>query len=62
MEFKITLKNARQIAGLTQEEVAKEIGVEKNTICRWEKTGKIRMDQFDKLIKLYQVPSELIKR
>lgn len=62
MEMKFTLKTARQYAGYTQKEVAEKIGVTNDTVCRWEKSGNIRLDQFEKLLELYQVPMEMIKR
>lgn len=30
------LKNARLVAGLTQEELAEKVGVEPSTVCLWE--------------------------
>ena len=41
-DFKITLAAARVNAGMTQEEVAKEMHVSKNTIVNWE-NGKVEM-------------------
>ena len=41
MEEKITLKAARVNAGLTQEEVAKIMGVRRETISTWEDNNKI---------------------
>lgn len=43
-DFKITLAAARVNAGMTQEEVAKEMHVSKNTIVNWE-NGKVEMKQ-----------------
>ena len=39
--MKMTLKAARINAGLTQEQLAKKVGVAKKTVSTWE-TGKVR--------------------
>ena len=55
MDEKITLKAARVNAGLTQEEVAKEMKVSLPTIAKWEnESGEVRMKQALKLCKLYK--------
>lgn len=55
MDEKITLKAARVNAGLTQEEVAKEMKVSLPTISKWEnESGEVRMKQALKLCKLYK--------
>lgn len=36
-KFQITLKAARVNAGLTQEELAKTLGISVNTLIQWEK-------------------------
>ena len=36
MKKKMTLKQLRKVASLTQEEAAKELGVSHDTILRWE--------------------------
>ena len=38
--FVCNLKKYRQLAGMTQEELALELGVTPITVCRWE-TGKV---------------------
>lgn len=55
--MKINLKAARVNAGLTQEEVAKLVHKNKQTIVNWE-NGKTAIDvaNFKQLCKLYQVP------
>lgn len=60
-EYKISLEAARINAGYNQSQVAQAIGVDRNTICRWEK-GKTqpKADQFQKLVKLYDVPINMI--
>lgn len=45
------LKKARQEAGLTQQQVADEIGISKRTYCRWE-AGEINLENAKNLIKL----------
>jgi len=55
LDEKITLKAARVNAGLTQEEVAKEMKVSLPTIAKWEnESGEVRMKQALKLCKLYK--------
>jgi len=55
LDKKITLKAARVNAGLTQEEVAKEMKVSLPTITKWEnESGEVRMKQALKLCKLYK--------
>lgn len=55
MDEKITLKAARVNAGLTQEEVAKEMKVSLPTIAKWEnESGEVRMKQALKLCKIYK--------
>lgn len=39
---KVTLAGARISAGYTQEELAKKLGVTRNTVNKWE-SGKIRL-------------------
>lgn len=54
--LKITLKAARVNAGLTQKEVANEIGVSNKTLCGWE-NGRVipRVCYIDILCSLYGV-------
>lgn len=55
--MKITLRAARVNANIKQEEAARAIGVDKATIINWEK-GRTspRLDQMDKLCRLYNAP------
>jgi DNA-binding XRE family transcriptional regulator len=55
----ITLKAARVNAGLTQEEIASKIHVNKATIINWEK-GKTSPSavQFEKICMLYNVKKD----
>ena len=59
--FQISLAAARVNAGMTQEDVAKEFHVSKNTIVNWEK-GKVRPGtaQFEKLCRTYNIPADNI--
>lgn len=59
--FKISLKAARINADLTQDQVAKELGVNNKTVCAWE-NGKSfpGADKIDALCKLYGVPYDHI--
>lgn len=60
-EFQITLAGARVSAGLVQEEVAKIMGVSKQTIVNWEK-GKTSPDitQARRLSEIYKIPLDYI--
>lgn len=60
--FKISLKAARINAGMGQSTVAAALGVQRDTISRWE-NGKTRpkADQLIKLSELYQIPVEYLK-
>ena len=58
---KITLKQARQLADLTQEEAAERIGVTKYTILKWEKGRSFPNAEQIKLIeKVYGLPYSMI--
>ncbi|ADN69393.1 helix-turn-helix transcriptional regulator [Mycoplasmopsis fermentans] len=53
MEFKDKILRARALLNLTQEELAKQLGVSFNTINRWEngkvkptKVAKLRFDEY----------------
>lgn len=61
-EFKISLKAARINAGMEQSTVAAALGVQRDTISRWE-NGKThpKADQLIKLSELYQIPVEYLK-
>lgn len=58
---KLTLKQARVLANLTQEESAKKLGVSPNTLSNWER-GKTfpRMNQIEMISKIYDVPQKNI--
>lgn len=60
-QIKITLAAARVNAGLTQEDVAKELHVSKQTIVNWEK-GKCAVGyaQAKALEALYNIPMDNI--
>lgn len=54
--LKISLAAARVNAKLTQEEVAKEMKVSKNTIVAWEKeTSEPSISQARKLAKVFKI-------
>ena len=54
-DFKISLEAARRNAGLTQSQVAKKIGVTKETVLRWEKNPeKALLGKIKKLCDLYK--------
>jgi DNA-binding XRE family transcriptional regulator len=60
-KLKISLAAARVNAEMTQEDVAKEMHVSKNTVVNWEK-GKSEptISQSRELSKLYNMPLEYI--
>ena len=59
--FRISLKACRVNAGLSQEDLAKELGVTKQTIVSWE-SGKSEPSagQFKKISALTGVPMDYI--
>lgn len=59
--FQISLAAARVNAGMTQEAVAKEFHVSKNTIVNWEK-GKVipKPAEFEKLCRTYNISADNI--
>lgn len=60
-KLQITLAAARVNAGFTQEDVAKEMRITKQTIVNWEK-GKIipKTAQLDFMCKLYKISQDYI--
>ena len=60
-KFQISLAAARVNAGLTQEDVAKTLGVSKNTIINGEKGKRIpRATQVQKMCEIYNISEEYI--
>ena len=60
-KFQISLAAARVNAGLTQEEVARNLGISKNTLINWEKGKSIpRATQMQKMCKIYNISEEYI--
>lgn len=50
MEISDRLKELREKAGLTQEELAEKMGVQRNTVWRWEnKKANLRADNIQRL-------------
>lgn len=59
--FKITLAAARVNAGLTQNQAAKALNVNKKTLGKWEKGESIpKADKIDPICKLYGIPYDNI--
>jgi len=59
--YMISLKAARVNAGLSQDAVAKAIGVSNATICAWEREKTYPdVSQFERLCELYQAPTDCI--
>ena len=60
--IQISLAAARVNAGLTQRDVASELGVSQNTIINWEKyVTEPSIMQARKLTELYGIPSDAIR-
>lgn len=60
-KLKISLAAARVNAEMTQEDVAKEMHVSKNTVVNWEKgRSEPTFSQSRELSKLYNMPLEYI--
>ncbi|MFQ9891854.1 MAG: helix-turn-helix transcriptional regulator [Emergencia sp.] len=60
-EFQISLAAARVNAGLTQDDVAKEMHVGKQTIVNWEKgNSEPKLEQARALSALYNMPLDYI--
>ncbi len=57
MTLQLTLKAARVNAGLTQKELAKQMGISEPTLIKWEKgDGKdIKLGEFEKLCKILKI-------
>lgn len=60
--FKVSLEAARVNAGMTQEDVCKELHITKPTLSSWEK-GKTEpsISQFRQLCSLYKCPEDCIR-
>ncbi len=52
------LKNLRNESGLTQEEVAKKLGITKPTYAGYEKGKDISLNTLNKISKLFKIPVE----
>lgn len=60
-KLQITLAAARVNAGLTQEDVAREMKVSKNTVVNWEKgASEPSISQGRHLSELYNMPLDYI--
>ncbi len=59
--LQISLAAARVNAGLTQEEVAREMKINKQTVCNWEK-GKVipKQAQLEMMCRIYKIPVDNI--
>lgn len=47
------IREKRKQLGLTQEDLANQLGVAKETISRWETGGQIQQRGYDKLLRVY---------
>ena len=59
MEFAYWLKSMRESAGMTIQQVADELGIEKTTVARYEKGSLNRIKNKEKIIKAMQ---QLVKK
>lgn len=59
---KISIKAARVNAGLTQKEAARRLGINPDTLARYEKkSGKLSLEMLRKLAELYRIPADFLK-
>ena len=60
-KLQISLAAARVNAGMTQEDVAKRMGISKQTVVNWEK-GKVvpRIPEMEMLTRMYGIPGDNI--
>lgn len=61
---KISIKAARVNAGLTQEKAARQLGINPDTLARYEKekeSGKLSLEMLNKLADLYKIPADFLK-
>ncbi len=59
--IQITLRAARVNAGMTQKEVASQLGISNQTLIKWEKTpGVIPGERMAQLASIYGLPVESI--
>ncbi len=60
-DYKITLAAARVNAGMTQDDVAKEMHTTRQTIANWEK-GKVvpKIPEIEMLSRIYNMPQDYI--
>lgn len=59
---KISIKAARVNAGLTQEAAARKLGINPDTLSRYEKeSGKLSLEMLKKLADLYKIPTDFLK-
>ncbi|UWF56187.1 helix-turn-helix domain-containing protein [Staphylococcus hyicus] len=62
MPEQLTIKNWRQIRGMTQQEVADKLGISSKTVVHWEKdTTDLSNVTIYALAKLYDVELDRIK-
>lgn len=62
MPEQLTIKNWRQIRGMTQQEVADKLGISSKTVIHWEKdTTDLSNVTIYALAKLYEVELDRIK-
>lgn len=60
-KLQISLAAARVNAGLTQEDVAREMRISKQTICNWENGKSIpKVADMEYLCRLYRMPKDNI--
>ncbi|MCD5488339.1 helix-turn-helix domain-containing protein [Lactobacillus delbrueckii] len=59
---KISIKAARVNAGLTQEAAARQLGINPDTLARYEReSGKLSLEMLRKIAGLYKIPVNYLK-
>lgn len=59
---KISIKAARVNAGLTQEEAARRLGINPDTLASYERnSSKLTLEMLKKLADLYKIPADYLK-
>lgn len=57
----LTMRQARQLAGMSQKEAAKAFGVHYQTLAKWEAdSSKMRMDKIREISRIYGVEPDQI--
>jgi transcriptional regulator with XRE-family HTH domain len=55
MEWGELIRRIRQTKGLTQENLAEDLGVDISTVIRWEKQDSLKTSQLEKIAKIFKM-------